>query len=270
MPRPDTFQFDAIGTRWWIEPIDSTLNDPIKRKLLAVARDFDHDYSRFIDGSIIDRLNRGQVVHRPPDDLLELFRLSKEFFDVSRGVFNVSVGGVLHERGYGARSKAAPVYPDPWPYVVYDHRSARLEHTMTIDFGGLGKGWLIDRFSDILRSYDVQKFIVNGGGDVYVSSDSPVEIALENAEGTKTIGSTKLRNQALAVSSNTKRRWVHYGQEYAHLVHPTEHTSDVRAAYVKADSAVVADAMATVLYLQPELTAELSSRYGLTVRLVRD
>lgn len=73
------------------------------------------------------------------------------------------------------------------------------------------------------------------------------------------------------MSSAYKRAWEHEGKTYHHLIDPATaqpSESTVASSYVRADSALVADAMASILLLRPELEEKLSSRYGLQVILV--
>lgn len=268
MPKPELFTFDAIGTRWWCENLDGgSVPVAAQHAILSRADEFNQAFTRFDDSSLVGQLNRGLAVMNPPEELLELLRFSRQLYDVSDGAFNVSVGGELHRTGYGARGHAAPIWDDPWPAIKYDTRHVSIPATMTIDFGGIGKGWLIDSFADILARHGVRHFIVNGGGDMLVRSNKAINITLEHPlDNSKFVGTTKIKNGALAVSGNGKRQWEYAGKTYGHLVDPTGASGEQPAAvYVKAPSATIADAMATILFLQPSLKEKLTAAYDLNV-----
>lgn len=58
---------------------------------------------------------------------------------------------------------------------------------MSIDLGGLGKGWLIDKLSDLLRNEGYKEFLINGGGDMYVSSTEKQECYIEHPRDTELV-----------------------------------------------------------------------------------
>jgi thiamine biosynthesis lipoprotein len=123
-----------------------------------------------------------------------------------------------------------------------------------VDLGGYGKGWLIDKLANDLKEHSIDHFLVNGGGDMYATSDASGEaiaIYLEHpTEVGKYLIETKLKNQGFAASSPFKRRWKSGDKTYTHVVA----ISDVPeiATFVKADTATDADAFATVAMLWPE------------------
>jgi thiamine biosynthesis lipoprotein len=273
MPKPNIFSFDAIGTRWWCEDLsDKPILKALQRQLTETAERFNQDYSRFINSSYVSRLNRGEVITNPPAELVEMLQLCRLWFKQSDGYFNITVGGALHDAGYGSRSYAAPVWQQPWDEITLMPQQVVLPPKMTIDFGGFGKGWLIDVFVKLCRQAGMTDFIINGGGDLYVSSNQPVSIHLEHPyEEKMSVGQTKLMNQALAVSANTKRTWEHNGKIYGHLVNPKQQTpSYVASVYVKARSALIADVCATMLFLRPQLEVQLKKQYQLQTIILRN
>lgn len=188
------------------------------------------------------------------------------------GVFNITVGASLNRLGYGETRRAGVVSADFWDHVEMSHKGIRIPETIQLDFGGFGKGWLIDTFVEYLRSKGYESFIVNGGGDLYVASTQPVKIALEDPYTThRTIGSVWLRDSALAASSSLKRTWCFEGETRHHIIDPSQDassTSNVVASFVIASEAKVADMLATVLIVRPELEARLRASYTVTTKLV--
>ena len=88
---------------------------------------------------------------------------------------------------------------------------------------------------------------------MYATSDNekPITIYLEHpTEPGKYVTKTILLNQAFAASSPFKRQWKAEEKVYTHIVSETEF-EDI-ATFVKADTAVDADAFATMAMLLPE------------------
>lgn len=274
--KPNPHSFEAIGTQWWVESLDVTqpLDDETVGELEQYASQFDQHYSRFITTSLLGQLNNVHYLKKPPKELVEMFDFAREMFMISEGAFNITVGGKLHELGYGSRHAAAPIYANPWQYISYDQQSITTPEDMTIDNGGYGKGWLIDAFAQILARRGYERFLINGGGDMLISNNEPIAIELEHPyDDTLSIGATKITKGALAVSGVAKRTWHHDSQSYHHLIDPfTEEPTNngVAGVYVRASTALIADTMATILMIRPDLQQKLSDLYDLKVIIVRD
>ena len=205
--------------------------------------------------------------------MVEMFAFAHELYQATEGVFDISVGATLHTLGYGRREHGGAAPSDIWNQIQYSSGEISAPKGIMLDFGGQGKGWLIDSISDYLRQRGVNQFIVNGGGDLYVASSRPVVIALEDpAEPDKRFGQTSLMNESLAASSTQKRSWQVDGDMHHHIIDPTtggSAASGVVGTFVKAPTAKLADSLATVLIVRPELADSLKRRFGIEVIVVR-
>ncbi|HTK39464.1 MAG TPA: FAD:protein FMN transferase [Patescibacteria group bacterium] len=269
MPKPELFEFDAIGTHWWCESLSKPISDDLQREIIQYCDQFDQAYSRFIDSSYIGILNTAKTLSSPPAELLQLFAFAKELYDVSNGAFDITVGGTLHAQGYGSRALGSQVCSDFWERAGFTREQITIPHDAVVDFGGFGKGWLIDALVAIFRAHGHSRFIINGGGDMFVEHTKPVHIALEDpADPSVSLGTIALTG-GFASSSQQKREWYTAdGQRKAHIIDPV--TNDmaepaVSTVFVQAPSALIADAMATILFLRPELHSALIARYDIRV-----
>lgn len=274
--QPRFIEFDGLGTHWECEIMDENLTDDEFSRLSDLLTDelnrFTKLYSRFDDKSLIGKLNKQSKLINPPSEMRDMFLFAKNMFEVSEGAFNVSVGGVLNAKGYGKSDLAAEVKLDFWENVIVSDNLISIPKDSVVDLGGFGKGWLIDKYVEILSSNKVKQFIVNGGGDLFVQSNVPIEIALEHPiDSTKKIGQTQIAVGALAASSTLKRIWRNNGNNYNHIINPfSDQSSDnaVVGTFIKADTALMADTMATILLIKPELNDNLSEKFGLQTILV--
>ncbi len=267
------YEFDAIGTHWWIEILDNHAITPdLRRQITAIYEQFDAAYSRFREDSLVAKLARDGNLANPPGEMLAMLDFAREMYDASEGAFNITVGATLHALGYGSRQHAGRSLANPWDAVAYSKDEISAPRGLMLDFGGFGKGWLIDLFAKELRELGYEQFIVNGGGDLYVTSRTPVEFALEDPyDPTKKIGQTRISKGALAGSNTVKRVWTTEGTQHHHIIDPTTNASsktDIVAAYVRADTALIADTMATILILRPQLEKALAAKYNLQTILV--
>lgn len=265
-------EFEALGTHWWIELIDSYADVELTNALTARVAAFEHDYSRLEPSSYIGRLNAEKKLENPPAELRAMLTFAKNMYEASEGVFNVSVGGSLTKLGYGKGKPNAKVDNKIWENVVITDELITIPKDCELDFGGFGKGWLIDQIGLLLEQNGRTNYVINGGGDILVNSKKPVELALEHPkDDTKKIGTTRILRGALASSSSVKRSWKKGSKRQHHIIDPRSgkpSKSPVISTFVRANSALVADVMATILMIAPELNDRLRDAYQLKTILL--
>lgn len=268
------YEFDSIGTHWWIELLDGTSFDGVLiATLQRTAEQFDQRYSRFRDDSLVAELFRTRRLSHPPAEMIRMLHFAREMYDATDGTFDISVGNDLHRMGYGKREKARSLSHHLFfKKIVISPAEIILPEPVMLDFGGFGKGWLIDQFVRDLKLTGKKQFIVNGGGDLYVQADEPITFQLEDPyDETTSAGSIKIQRGALAGSSTVKRTWSDNGTQKHHIIDPITHdssASSIVASFVAADSALIADTMATILILRPGLQDKLATEYNLQTFLI--
>ncbi len=269
----DLFNFDSIGTTFWLERLDGQPFSPdLQRRLVEYAQNFDDTYSRFKDTSLIGELARTGVLKRPSAELVAMLDYSRRMYDISDGVFNITVGATLHRLGYGQRVHGGDALVDPWGVVRWDHAKVTVPKGLMLDFGGFGKGWLIDKLGALLRHNGVTQFIVNGGGDIYVQSSKPVEFALEDPKSPGSVLKTmQIAHGALAGSDIVKRSWDDGAMRKHHIIDPRRNDSahtPVAASYVLAPTALIADTLATIVIIKPDLKPKLAALFNADILLI--
>jgi FAD:protein FMN transferase len=249
--------YQALGTKWYIElfGIESfnNLND-IKIKIIDEIEEFQRRYSRFLPDSLLNNLNSNKSVDFD-HDLWEMLSVGERYREDTGGIFDLFVKGKLESVGYGSQSlvdnKKIEIKKYK-PRVFVEEEKIFLNTNEQVDLGGIGKGYLIDKLATLLRSFGFDYFVINGGGDIYVSSDigKPVELYLQHPiDPDLAIGKLALKDSSLCVSSSFKRTWEQGGVERNHFVDTKKNRLVVAASYVVAKSALSADVAATVLCL---------------------
>ncbi len=252
----------ALGTTWLVE-LFTTLTpektNETHRLVGLFLNDFEATYSRFKPTSAISLLNQTGVLQNPDQATLSLLTLGQKLYEDTEGVFNILVGEQLLARGYDSQysftiAKAPEVIPSPLQSLKITQEKITLS-AGHIDLGGYGKGYLLDCLAQYLKELGFQFFLINGGGDIFATSDNgdPIEIYLEHPTVPNTyIAKTTLKDQGFAASSTHKRRWRVSGKDYSHIVNtvPSDtEQSDQFGVYTKAKAAVLADAWATTLLI---------------------
>lgn len=252
----------ALGTTWYVElfaDLTTEKTNETQRLVGLFLSQFETTYSRFKTDSILSKLNQTGKLEHPDLVTQELLTLGQKFYSDTDGVFNILLGEHLTARGYDAeysfKPSTAPIeFPSPLTDLVITETLITLTRGQ-LDLGGYGKGFLIDRLSTYLNTIGLPCHLINGGGDMFATSDlgEPISIYLEHPiiDGTY-IGATTLKNQGFAASSSHKRRWKVDNKEYSHIIHTakdTTETFDNFGTYIKAPSAVEADVWATTLLI---------------------
>ena len=254
-----TFSFEAIGTKWVIDCFEAfTSKKKVEILIQKRVEEFDKTYSRFRKDSLVWKISEKTGEYIFPEDSKDFFTTYDKFYKVTNGLFTPLIGNTLSEAGYDLDYSLVPKKINKVPEVstVYswDYPKLITKKPYILDFGGLGKGYLVDIISGLLKENGVKSFCVDGGGDMICSNlKEPMRVGLENPKDEKqVIGVVELNNKSVCASSGNRRRW----DKYHHIMNPKtlESTDEILATWVIANDAITADGLATSLFLTPVKT----------------
>jgi FAD:protein FMN transferase len=249
----------ALGTTWWIEVFDEIAaerREGLAQSISTLLSSIETRFSRFRTNSLVGQLNMQRAVVTNDQDFATLITIGRTMYRQTRGAFNVLIGDELLARGYDheyslTATNRLVTIGNPLIDLDYTDQAWRLD-VGHLDLGGIGKGWAIDQVVELLRNEGLQEFLINGGGDMYGTTEygGPITIYLEHPTEAETyIGTTTIKNQGFAASSSHKRRWVTAASTTSHIVGDTEM---IDASFVIAADAVTADTLATTALLLPQ------------------
>ena len=253
-----SFAFQAIGTHWVIDIYSASENLVFSELHAAIAQrieEFDAVYSRFRSDSLVARMSARSGEYALPDDAQKLFDIYQRLYTLTQGSFTPLIGNTLEQAGYDPHYSLISTEltrPLSWEKVLqYEFPKLIVIEPAMLDFGAAGKGYLVDIVSDLIQSFGIVHFCVDAGGDmVYKSADrASLTVALEDPGNTsQAIGTIAIHNQALCASSGNRRAWG----AYTHIIDPRtlESPKTIAATWVTASTALVADALATCLFLE--------------------
>jgi len=264
--------YPALGTYFWIEvfedlPLEkiSEVSEIIKKEIT----DFENKYSRFKSDSLVTKLNQNSKLENAPTDLIEMINISFKISELTNNTFNICLLNQLEKSGYDReltfkeKDIELPSIVPASDLLKINEKNIFLKKDYQIDLGGIGKGYLVDKISKIINeNYGINYFLVNGGGDIYVTSDNgdPVEINLQNPiNNLEFIGSVFLKNQALCVSSPFKRKWKGSltNKIYSHIV-DSKGINKFNSSFVVGDNSVICDTLATALCIDENCLSDFS------------
>jgi thiamine biosynthesis lipoprotein len=186
--------------------------------VISQLREVDRIFSTYRDDSIINRLDRGELlIDECPPEVAEVLKLGREAEQQSDGAFSINL-------------------------PLADGRRR-------LDPSGVVKGWAVQRAAGFLEALDETDYCLSAGGDLVCHTADPVRpawrIGIENLHDTMSlIAVVPIRAGAVATSGT-----AHRGRN---LVDPRtgQHPSGVASATVIADSLTWADIDATAAYVQ--------------------
>ncbi|MFS8130620.1 MAG: FAD:protein FMN transferase [Candidatus Dojkabacteria bacterium] len=274
-------EFEAIGTHWFIEiydELDPNDLEDLKTKVVEYCSEFENKYSRFKEHSIVSKLNREKLLHKPSKEFIEILNLGKDAKTISDGHFDITVATVLENLGYDSNYSFESKNNIVEKNLNFDKDKVILSENTKIDLGGIGKGYLVDRVADVIRTEGVKHFFINAGGDIFATSnfEDSIEFTLENPFALdEMIGTIEIQNRSLASSSGKRRKWKDQktGKESNHLVdmRNEENVSEVAGVYIEGATATNADIASTCLFISPrELYDNIAKFYGIEYLVVME
>lgn len=249
-------RFDAIGTTWSIEWPDQmgSGDAQVLERVRARIDTFDHTYSRFRSDSLVSEMARAAGTYVLPEDAPPMLDLYAALYEATSGRLTPLIGQALSDAGYDAAYSfisrplsATPVWEEA---LAHQGNELTLRQPALLDFGAAGKGYLVDLVAAVLEQEGITEYVVDAGGDLRVRAPAPVPVALENPlDPTTAIGVASLAVGSLCGSSGNRRAWG----AYHHTLDPHTGASPTHllASWVVAETALVADAMATALSFAP-------------------
>lgn len=266
--------FEAIGTSWTIEIFD-WLDQEESRRLAGIIQsridEFDKHYSRFRNDSLVMAMTNPGSYKLPPD-ARPLFDTYRKLYGLTDGLMTPLVGAALAEAGYDAaysfQQKQMHAPPSWNQALVYDFPALTVKVPVLLDLGAAGKGYLVDITGSLLKQEGIGSYCINAGGDMLHqgAAGDTIEVGLEHPDhDDMAIGVAKIGSQSICGSSGNRRKWGNL----THIINPKtlQSPKHIKALWVVADTALVADALATALFfvgplqLQTDYTFEYAAMY---------
>ncbi|MFS8158645.1 MAG: FAD:protein FMN transferase [Candidatus Roizmanbacteria bacterium] len=258
---PLVFSYEAMGCIWNIMLWDQVTNEEfniLKAEVVKKTQGFETTYSRFISSSFLISLSSLRDFVETPPDCVPILRLYKRFYKATEGKFNPLIAGTLEDIGYDPSYSLIPkeIIREAGDFlecveIIDDSHIRLLKKGLRFDFGGLGKGYFVDIIKDYLEEKSLKRFLVNGSGDMfYKGSGEKIRAGLEHPQdSSKAIGVMEIENGSLCSSASNRRKWG----KYHHIIDATTSVSpdEVLATWVRADTTVIADGLATCLFFTP-------------------
>ncbi|MBB1437972.1 FAD:protein FMN transferase [Shewanella sp. SG41-4] len=287
-PRPWGFlgSFNAMASP--CELLMAVEDEYIARQMLSIAYEeakrIERKFSRFIEGNVVWRLNHAQGETTSIDaETMHLFQFAQQCFQLSESAFDISACSLMALWRFDG-SHRVPLQTDidaallnvGFARIALTDKTVCMPADMSVDFGGIGKEYAVDRTAQILENrWPNNSVLVNFGGDIacpitktdgwQVGIENPYQ--LDNAAALLTI-----RQGALATSGNTRRYIEVDGKRYGHIINPQTGYPVEQAPLsvtVLAPNCVMAGMLATMSMLKGRDAEDFLQQQGVDFKVFR-
>ncbi|MGD0283979.1 MAG: FAD:protein FMN transferase [Candidatus Saccharimonadales bacterium] len=280
-------QFQALGSTVLITLVtkkDLAYAQKLFRQISLRISRFEQQFSRFLTDSELTQFNqRAGIKVSVSQTFLKLLEVSKDLSNSTDGLYNPFILPALQQAGYlgswtsqrtelainDYRNRKTTIIDN----LIIGDSWAKIPKNSALDFGGIGKGYLLDELSRTLSNKMLSGYWLSLGGDIICAGfdlDNEFwKVAIQDANDNSQI-IDYISNQtgnilAIATSGITKRHGIKNGQSWHHIIDPRTRKpaiTDILTATVTADQAVRADVYAKCIVIAGAKQAKTYKRQG--------
>ncbi len=271
---------------------DEAEGNRLLREAFNEVRALEKTFSRFVSGSEVDEINQnaGEGSVEVRSDMLKVIKSGIYFGEITEGSFDITIAPLMELWGFGTGKQRVPSQEEIEEILpLVDYREIQLDEQrftvylpqeeMSLDLGGIAKGYIVDRIVQYLESQNVEIASVNAGGDIRVigtrEDGTPWRIGIRNprnSNGQDIIAVIPIVDQAVVTSGDYERFFTSDGKRYHHILDPHNGfpAAKVISVTIVAEECITADALSTAVFvLGPrkgmELVESLSGVEGLII-----
>lgn len=212
--------------------------------------------SRFIPNSDVSRINALAAGEEAvvDEDVLLCLQIAQQAYELTDGTFDITIGTVIEAWKNGNTEKAKQLLSQPSAEKLELDAELLIVKVLTdnvsIDLGGIGKGYAVDVIAQILDEWGIEQAMIHGGASS-VRALKPPEgkrgwpITISDPIEGNVIDRLELANEVLSCSGTGKGK---------HIINPAtgRPVTDRTACWVRLNkSAALADALSTAGMILP-------------------
>jgi len=221
----------------------------------------------------------------------QVLQAARHFADESNGAFDVTIGRLLADWKFLPRSNCGHPEQSEGPrhgsmtddqfvrslafarddkacwrdIVLEDDFHVRFRRGLTIDLGGIAKGFAIDCAIGALRNANVEAGVVNAGGDLRVFGLQEEAVRIRSPlNPNRSAGMVALKNRALATSATYFSRRKSGGQMRSALIdgQTQQPIVDDVSVTVAANDCMTADALTKIVVVLRDLARPILTQHN--------
>ena len=209
-------------------------------------------------------------------EVFEMLSLAKKYSAETGGAFDVTIGPIMDLWGFGKDKNTVPdekmlkkaLSLVDFNKIVLDEKRHTVfleQKNMSIDLGGIAKGYATEKAGQVLKELGIKKAIINAGGNIYTIGERekglPWKIGIQDPrEADKVYAVLNLRDQVAVTSGDFQRFFEVNGKRYHHLLDPKtgKPAEKLMSVTVVAKNSTIADILSSAFFV---LGLEKSNAY---------
>ncbi len=208
--------------------------ETVIEEAVKMCTDYENMLSRTVSGSDVDKINRaGCKPVEVSDDTVEVIKKGIEFGRLSNGKFDITIGAVssMWDFDEGVKPddtviKSALKTVDYNQITIDGNKVALGIEGAMLDLGGIAKGYIADRVTELLKDNGVEQAIINLGGNVVALGEkgegTPWTVGIERpySDRTAIVGAIAVKDETVTTSGVYERCFTENGKMYHHVLDP--------------------------------------------------
>ena len=236
----------------------------IFNEAFSKIKEMEKIFSVYDSESEISCLNRQKKL-KVSNELLFLLKKSLYISSITKGAFDVTCKPLtdLYKR---AKKRNYPPSDDEiqdvlkhigWQNIRIENNYVEIPEHSEIDFGGIAKGYIVDKTVNFLKEKGIKNGMVNAGGEIFAFGNNPHgknwQIGIRDPfSNNGIIKKIRVKNFGVATSGNYENFFSIRGKKYGHIINPvtgrTVQDFPVSVTVIAPDC-TTADALATAFFV---------------------
>ncbi|QFR50010.1 FAD:protein FMN transferase [Sulfurimonas lithotrophica] len=190
-----------------------------------IIKDVENSLSTYKPKSTVQTLNKDRYVKL---DLYtyEVLKLCQKYYEKTDGYFNVAIGNISKQlyrfgenRTYIPHPKVLKSTLTSFRDIKFNSYEASLEAKIKLDFGGMGKGYAVDKVKEYYLKNNIKKAQISLSGDIACIGRCKVGVQNPFKENSSIFKINTKQNISSISTSGTYNRYVK-NQKNTHLIDP--------------------------------------------------
>jgi len=237
----------------FIQHFDNSYASQAATEAFAQLDLLEQDLSRFVENSDISRINQ----LKPGEstiigvDTMECMVIAQKLQTETNGAFNPTIGKIITH--WKDETKSELNDQELIGNLILDAESftvTLMDNPISIDLGGIGKGFALDKLLETLLEWDIDKILLNSGKSTFLAGNAPVgesgwPMTIFHPETGEILHQFLLKKNAMAGSG------IEQGN---HIISPTNYQpiQNRMGAWSMAKTGAEADALSTSFMIMDE------------------
>ena len=232
-----------------IYDMDDMLSEEVAQRAYEEGLRLSNIFNLYDEKSELSLLNKNRKM-KVSCEFIEVLMIAKEFYELTDGRYDVSLGKLILQRKKGLNEDAHCSFKD----IIVDGNFITLNNDdVIIDLGSIAKGYIVDKMVEVLENEGVLAGLVDGRGDIRIFGDIIQNIGIQHPREKSEIAKITVGECAIATSGDYNQYYGNY--DNSHILNSLNFSSIT----VVAPTLTIADVFATAFFVSNNL--ELIEKY---------